>query len=63
MIYKRFNKKGEASLEDTPEEKVWSICLLILFIVLIIAFCYLAYHYLIKDGQLINLLSKLFKGY
>ncbi len=59
LICKWFNKKGQASLEESPEEKICSICLLILFVVLIVVFCYLVYH-LIKDGQLINLLTKPF---
>jgi uncharacterized protein (UPF0333 family) len=63
IICRLFNKKGQVSLEESPEEKFFSICLLILFIVLIIVFCYLVYHYLIKDRQLIELLGKIFRGY
>jgi len=63
LICKLFNKKGQASLEESSEEKTYSICLLILFVVLIIVFCYIVYYYLIKDGQLIKLLVKLFRGY
>jgi len=63
IIRRLLNKKGQAPLEETPAEKYLSAGLLILLIILIVVMIYLIYHYLIKDGQFINVIGKLFRGY
>jgi len=52
-----YGKKGQAQLEETPEEKWLSIGLLALLVILVIVGCYLLYHFLIKEGQLASLFS------
>lgn len=41
------SKKGQASLEETPGEKIVDIILILLFIFLIAFFLYLAYRVLV----------------